>query len=122
MYACLGWFFIRKQQIPIAFCIIVYLEVTNRGALIVGGGDYVLLMFAGLVTAIPLALFSYAANKISLITVGICEYISPSLALIIGVFVLKEQFDVIQLFAFIAIWIGLVFFTYGEVQDHRKEK
>ncbi|MGN0408342.1 MAG: EamA family transporter, partial [Bacteroides sp.] len=61
-----------------------------------------------------LGLFSYAANKISLVTIGICEYISPSISLILGIFVLNEPFDIIQLAAFAVIWIGLVFFTYGE--------
>lgn len=99
---------------PFALAVIVYLEVKGIGGLQVGGYQYVLLMFAGLCTAVPLGLFSYAANKISLISIGICEYISPSISLILGIFVLSEPFDMIQLAAFIVIWIGLIFFTYGE--------
>ena len=99
---------------PFALAVIVYMEAKGTGGLQVGGYHYALLMFAGLCTAVPLGLFSYAANKISLVTIGICEYISPSISLILGIFVMNEPFDIIQLAAFAVIWIGLAFFTYGE--------
>ena len=102
---------------PVALGAIVFLEINGKGALQVGGYQFILLLFAAICTASPLALFSSAANKISLITLGICEYISPTLSLIIGIFLLKEQFDTVQLCAFCVIWIGLVFFTYGERRE-----
>lgn len=105
---------------PFALAVIIYLEANGIGGLQVGGHQYVLLMFAGLCTAVPLGLFSYAANKISLVTIGICEYISPSISLLIGIFILDEPFDAIQLAAFAVIWIGLVFFTYGERVEYCK--
>ena len=107
---------------PIAFIVILYLELTGKGAL--GSGQpyqYVLLLFAGICTAIPLGLFAAAANKVPLITLGITEYISPSLSLIIGIFLLKEPFDTIQFLAFAVIWVGLVFFTLGEYRESKRE-
>ena len=68
-------------------------------------------------SAIPLGLFSRAATKLPLVTLGLTEYVSPSLSLILGIFLFKEPFDVIQFSAFALIWIGLSFFTYGEVKD-----
>ena len=79
-------------------------------------------MFAGLATAIPMGLFSFAANKLPLITLGLCEYIAPSITLILGIFLFKEPFDLIQFSAFVVIWIGLIFFTYGEFADMKKRK
>ena len=70
-----------------------------------------LLALAGILTVVPLLLFSIAANRISLITLGVTEYISPSLGLILGVFVYKEPFDVVQFISFLVIWIGPVVFT-----------
>lgn len=106
---------------PVALGIIIYLENNGIGALSCGStGKYFLLMLAGIATAVPLGLFSFAANKLPLITIGLTEYVSPSISLILGIFLFKEDFDIIQFSAFVIIWIGLVFFTYGEIHDNKK--
>ncbi len=107
---------------PIALCVVLFLEGTNAGALAAGSaGKYILLLLAGLATAIPLGLFSSAAPKLPLLTLGLTEYISPSIALILGIFLFHEPFDKIQFSAFVIIWIGLIFFTYGEYKEMKKE-
>lgn len=108
---------------PVALLCIFYFEAQGVSAYGAGGGlKFFLLMFAGVVTAVPLGLFSFAANKLSLITLGLTEYISPSISLLLGIFLFKEPFDMIQFSAFVIIWIGLVFFTYGEIADGRTAK
>lgn len=98
-----------------ALCVIIGIEVTGHGALAVATpGKYVLLLCCGVLTATPLSLFAAAATKVPMITVGLLEYLSPSIALLIGIFFMKEPFDAVQLAAFVIIWVGLVFFTYGE--------
>ena len=98
-----------------ALCVIIGIEVTGPGALAVATpGKYVLLLCCGVLTATPLSLFAAAATKVPMITVGLLEYLSPSIALLIGIFFMKEPFDAVQLAAFVIIWVGLVFFTYGE--------
>lgn len=105
---------------PIALAVIIYLEVTGRGALDTGETyQYVLLLLCGVLTAVPLGLFGVSAQKVPLTTLGITQYLSPSIALVIGIFIMDEPFDMIQLISFIIIWIGLVFFTMGEI---KKEK
>ena len=104
---------------PVALCFVCYYENAGVGALTAGSGKFILLMFAGIATAVPLALFSFAASKLPLITVGLTEYISPSISLILGIFLFKEPFDTIQFSAFAIIWIGLIFFTYGEISDNK---
>ena len=83
---------------------------------------YGLLMFCGLFTAFPLALFADAANKINLFALGLTEYISPTLSLIAGIFLFKEPFEKIQLIAFAIIWVGLIFFSYGEFKYYKLSK
>jgi chloramphenicol-sensitive protein RarD len=101
-----------------ALAVIIYLEVTGQGAIGVGEPyQYGLLMLCGPITALTLALFAVGANTIPLVTLGLIEYISPSLALIIGIFLLKEPFDLVQFIAFVIVWIGLVFFTIGEKKE-----
>ena len=108
--------------VPVAFGFILYYESTGQGALSVGSTPkFILLLLAGIATAVPLGLFSFAANKLPLITLGLTEYVSPSISLILGIFLFKEKFDLIQFSAFVLIWIGLVFFTYGEVKEQRKK-
>ncbi len=106
-----------------ALAVIIYLEVTGQGAIGVGEPyQYGLLMLCGPITALTLAFFAEAANKVPLVTLGIIEYISPSLALVIGIFVLHEPFDMIQFIAFVIVWIGLVFFTLGEAKESKMNK
>ncbi|NBI64001.1 EamA family transporter RarD [Clostridiales bacterium] len=108
---------------PIALVVILFMEARGQGALGVGQPyQYVLLLIVGFCTALPLGLFAAAANKVPLVTLGILEYISPSISLVIGIFLLGEPFDLIQLLAFVVIWIGLVFFTMGEYRESRKKE
>ena len=103
-----------------ALAVVIYLEVTGQGALSmpeVGAGKYLLMLCCGPLTALPLFLFGVAATRVELIMLGILEYISPSISLILGIFVLHEAFDGVQFISFVIVWIGLVFFTVGEVKD-----
>lgn len=105
-------------MLPIIIPLIIYMEVTGQG--VIGTTDtqhLVLLSFAGIFTATPLTLFAMAANRISIITLGLTEYISPSMGLILGIFIYKEPFDMIQLIGFIIIWIGLAIFTVGGIKE-----
>jgi len=108
--------FIAIAMLPV----IIYLEITNQGALHVASTfELVLLSFAGIASALPLALFAFAANRIKLISIGIIGYIAPSISLLIGIFVFREPFDFVQFIACVAIWMGLAVFTFGEVKTAR---
>lgn len=107
---------------PAALIVIIYLELTGKGALGVGQPyQYALLLLVGFCTALPLGLFAFAANKIPLVTLGILEYVSPSISLVIGIFVLKEPFDMVQFLSFAVIWVGLAYFTLGEYRESRRK-
>lgn len=108
---------------PIALVAIIYLESAGKGAW--GTGDtyqYFLMWLSGLFTVIPLALFAFAATRISMFTLGLITYISPTIQLVLGVFVFNEDFDVVQFAAFAIIWIGLVFFSFGEFKEARSNQ
>lgn len=103
---------------PPALVVIIWLEVTGRGALSAGAPyQMILLLLAGLMTAIPLALFAYAAQKVSLFTIGLTEYISPSMTLVLGIFLYHEPFDRVMFCAVALIWVGLGFFTLGGLRE-----
>jgi len=69
------------------------------------------LVASGAVTAIPLVLFSYAVRRVPLSTVGILQYLGPSLQLLTGVFIFHEPFTQTQLIGFGLIWAALVVYA-----------
>ena len=105
---------------PIALGVLIWMEATGRGALAVAQPyQYVLLLFCGLLTVTPLALFAWAAQLIPLFTIGLMEYISPTISMFLGIFLFHEPFDGMQLLTFAIIWVGLVFFSVGEYRTGR---
>lgn len=106
--------------VPIALIVIFHAEFAGTG--LVGNIEtkkIILLSLCGILTAAPMGLFSYATSKLPLVTLGLTEYLSPSISLLLGIYYFKEDFDVIQFSAFVSIWIGLAFFSYGEYKDYR---
>ena len=103
--------------VPIALAVIFYMEFTGQGAFTTAApGEIALLFLCGLMTAVPLILFSMAANRIDMITLGVTEYISPSIGLLLGIFLYHEPFDRVQFISFVFIWIALVIFTVGGIR------
>lgn len=103
---------------PPALAAILFIELSGKGAFATAEPYQIgLLMLAGIFTGTPLMLFAMAANRISLVTLGITEYIAPSLSLVLGIFVYHEPFDLVQFATFAIIWVGLVVFTIGEWKE-----
>ena len=107
----------------IAAFAIFYIEGRGIGAASMGiPGKYALMFLSGLVTLVPVALFSVAAPKVSLFIIGLAQYISPTITLLLGIFLFKEPIDIVQIIAFVIIWTGLCFFTYGEFVRHGRKQ
>ncbi len=70
-----------------------------------------LLMLAGPITAVPLLLFAAGARRIPFTTLGLLQYIAPSLQLLLGVFVYHEPFSTTTLVGYAAIWLALAVFS-----------
>lgn len=70
-----------------------------------------LLMTSGPLTALPLILFSYGARRLTLSTVGIVQYINPTLQFFCAVVIFGEPFGPIHLFAFALIWTALAIYS-----------
>lgn len=107
--------------VPIALIAIIYLECAGSGA--IGTCEpyqYGLLMLTGVATALPLGLFAVGANNLPLVTLGVTQYISPTIALLLGIYAFGEPFDGVQLIAFGIIWVGLLIFTIGEYKAVKK--
>lgn len=72
--------------------------------------DWVLLA-GGPITAIPLVLFAYGAQRVSMLALGVLQYIAPTVALLLGVWVFHEPFGIARQVAFACIWMALALFT-----------
>jgi chloramphenicol-sensitive protein RarD len=81
-----------------------------------------LLALSGLVTAFPLLMFAYAARQVTLATVGILQYIAPTLQFLLGVFVYEEPFTRTRLVGFAAIWIALLIYSVEGVVRERRQR
>lgn len=73
---------------------------------------------AGVVTAIPLLLFTAGARLLPLKIIGFLQYISPTLTLLIGVFVYNEVFTASHLLAFGWIWAALLLFIVSQLRSN----
>lgn len=80
-----------------------------------------LLAFTGVVTAVPLVLFSAGANNLPLNVLGFMQYISPTMGFLLGIFYFGESFGMAQLFAFSFIWMALALFTVADFRELRKK-
>jgi len=75
----------------------------------------VLLILGGPVTALPLFWFGIAATRIPLSTLGFIQYLSPTIQLLIGIFIFSEPFDAAYLVSFSLVWTGLAIYTYSVI-------
>lgn len=73
--------------------------------------DNALLLGAGVATSIPLIFFAHGARRLRLITLGMIQYIGPTLTLILGVFVYNEPFTSARLITFAFIWGGIAVYV-----------
>lgn len=70
-----------------------------------------LLIIAGAVTAIPLICFAFAARRVPLSTIGIMQYMAPSIQLLCGVLIYGEPFTAVEAVGFACIWTALAIYT-----------
>lgn len=84
-----------------------------------GWGTTLLLIGSGAITAIPLVLFAQAANAIPLTMLGFIQYVSPTIALLLGVFAFGEPFTTAHVVCFGCIWVGLALVSYETIRNSR---
>ena len=86
-----------------------------------GAGHAALFATTGIVTVIPLLCFGAAAVRVSLVTIGLLQYIAPILQFALGVLWYHEPMPASRWIGFVLVWIALVLFTY-EAATHRRRQ
>ena len=107
-----GLFVETLMLMPLAIIYILYLINTNSMAFL-NESDYItfMLTLGGLATIIPLLLFNGAATRMKLSTLGFFQYIGPTCAFLLAVFVYNEEFNFDKLITFALIWLALIIFS-----------
>ena len=97
---------------PFAIGVIAVLAVTGGGAVgNHGPGHVVLMVLTGPITAIPLLCFAAAAQRLPLVTLGLLQYLTPSMQMILGVVVAHEPMPTARWIGFGLIWTALAVFS-----------
>ena len=106
---------------PLSIGFLAWLHHTGEGAF--GRVDsrlHALLIGVGVITAVPLLLFGFAARRIRLSTLGLLQYIAPSVQLALGVWFFHEPFPRARVLSFGFIWIALAIYTTDNVLAQRR--
>jgi chloramphenicol-sensitive protein RarD len=98
--------------LPLALAYLVWCQATGSGALTnTSPAIAALLIGSGLVTAIPLFLFAYGARALPYSTLGVLQYLAPSLQLLCGVYLFHESFGTTRAAGFALIWLALLIYA-----------
>ena len=78
--------------------------------------NYFLLLVSGLITALPLWLFSLSSQQLRYSTLGMINYLNPTLQFLVAVIIFSEPFNNLHLLSFIFIWSGLLLYSYDSIK------
>jgi chloramphenicol-sensitive protein RarD len=93
----------------------------QQGGLGVQGEPFYLttLILTGPATAVPLLLFAFAVQRLRLTTIGMLQYIGPSIQFLVAIFILHEPINATQLVSFGLIWLSLIVYSGDSVLRRR---
>jgi chloramphenicol-sensitive protein RarD len=97
---------------PVALGYIVYSFATGGGAPLGDPLTLLLLILTGPATAVPLLLFAYAVQRLRLTTIGMFQYIAPSIQFLLAITYFGEELNSMRLLSFGLIWLSLLVFSY----------
>ena len=98
---------------------LLYLGNKGTGQLGHGVGLTVLLISAGAITAIPLLLFNGSTTRLPLSTIGLMQFITPTIQFSIGVWIFNEYMPTVRWVGFLIIWLALVTLAVDLVKSSR---
>lgn len=105
-----------------AFVYLVYVGASGEGAFLREGiASDAILVACGVATAIPLIMFASAARKLRYATIGFCQYITPTIQLLLAVLVYGEAFTDAHATTFALIWIGIAIYTFETMRTRGRD-
>ena len=105
---------------PFAAGYILWAAITGHGHFFAGVPfDTGMLLCAGFITAVPLMIYANGAKLLRLSTIGILQYIAPTMIFLMAVLVFNEPFGTARMIAFPMIWVALLIYTTSMVRTAR---
>ena len=105
---------------PVAVAFLIFSEINGTGAIgVLEGAQWLLLPLAGIVTAIPLLVYSAGVQKIPFYLTGMIMYLNPTIQFFLGVFFYKEPIDMNRVISFVFIWVGIIIMTAGNMKKKK---
>ncbi len=101
--------------LPVALILLLYWHLDGSGSFGTNITTTSLLIFSGPMTAVPLMLFSYAARRVQMTSLGIIQYLNPSLQFFVAIFIFLEPFGLWQAVAFGLIWLALFIYSFASI-------
>ncbi|WP_319529091.1 EamA family transporter RarD [uncultured Cohaesibacter sp.] len=107
---------------PFATAYVVYLQASGEGHLSLSAPWIsFLILITGVLTAFPLMWFSSAAKRLRMSTLGIMQYLNPTLQFLVAVFLLNEEVSGGKLVTFGFIWLSVLLYSYDAYKGRRRE-
>jgi chloramphenicol-sensitive protein RarD len=101
----------------------VYLLAVGGGTVATEGPLHaVLLVGSGVVTAVPLLMFGAAAVRVPLVTLGLLQYLAPTMQFALGVLLFDEPMPAVRLLGFVLVWVALALFTADLLRSRRRTR
>jgi chloramphenicol-sensitive protein RarD len=120
--ATTGLFVETLILVPFAMAYLAYTFVRDGGPGLHADPYYLsLLILTGPATAVPLLLFTFAVRRLRLTTIGMLQYMSPSIQFLLAIFVLREPINITQLISFALIWLSLIIYTSDSVLRRKRQ-
>ncbi|HVE74594.1 MAG TPA: EamA family transporter RarD [Mycobacteriales bacterium] len=108
---------------PLALGYLAWLQAGHGGTFGTEGvGHAALLVLTGPITALPLLLFAAAASRVPLSTLGLLQYIAPTMQFLLGVLVFHEPLPALRLAGFVLVWLALAVFTADLIRHRRSQR
>lgn len=115
-----GLFIETLLMFPFAFAFIIYQFISGNNSFL-AGDSYIsfMLVLAGLITVLPLLWFNSGVTRISLSSVGMLQYIGPTISFIIAVYMYDEILTDAKILTFTLIWIAIFLFSWDTLRQKR---
>lgn len=108
------------MMVPLALLFILFFRMGDTGMASITPLRQLMLLGAGVVTAMPMVLYSVGVKYLPLMTAGFCQYLSPTLAIVCGM-VMGEYLTAEKLRSFYFIWAGVLLYCLNTVYEERKK-
>ena len=109
------------MMVPVALLFILFFRMGDNGMGSMTVIKQILMIGGGIVTGLPMVFYAIGVRHLPLMTTGICQYISPSLAIVCGA-IMGEALTHEKLVSFLFIWAGVILYVLNTVYEEKQKK